>query len=144
MKKLFSVLMIAAAFLVSCSDDDNDNTAVSNAQKSYIETAYPGAVIRHAEKEAGGLIEVEFVHDNLVKDAYFTTADEWVYTEWDVALTSLPQAVTDAALAAYPDYRIDDADFVETPDVEYYRLELEKGNFEKYISVTADGTVIAG
>lgn len=142
MKKQFSFLMIALALLVSCSDDDNDNVAVDKSVRSYIETAYPGAVIRHAEKEFGGLIEVEFLHDNLIKDAYFTTADEWVYTEWDVALVTLPKAVADAVSAAFPDYRIDDADYLEFPDVEYYRLELEKGNLEKFISVTSDGTVI--
>ena len=46
-----------------------------------------------------GLLEVEIWHENREKDVYFNGRNEWVYTEWDIRRSELPQAVT-AAIAA--------------------------------------------
>lgn len=121
---------------------DSDSPTVTDTMKQFIESRYPGAVIRNSEYNDTGLLEIEFVHDSIVKEAYFNNAGEWVYTEWDVAISKLPQAVTDAAALAYPDYRIDDADFIERSEISYYKIELEKGNFEQWLYVTPDGRII--
>ena len=72
---------------------------------------------------------------------YFNGSDEWVWSQWDVRASELPEAVTAALQAEYPDYRIDDAEFVETPDSEYYRIELEGRGGELDVRITPEGTI---
>ena len=134
----------AAIFaLAACSDgdDDDDNVATPHAAKAFIKTKYPGATIRHSEYEQNGLLEVEILHDSRIKDVFFNSANEWVKTDWDVSLAELPTAVTDAVSAEYSDYRIDDADYEERPNGVYYKLELERGNYERYVYVTPEGVI---
>ena len=57
-------------------------------------------------------------------------------------MTDVPQVVKDAAQAAYPGFRMDDADYVQTPTGDYYLIELEKGEQDVYVKVQADGTVL--
>lgn len=143
-KLLFPVLFLVLAAVVSCDNDDDKGVAVNATVKSYIETKYPGASIRKAEYENNGLLEVEFIHDSKLKDAYFKPNNEWVYTEWDIALSALPKSVADAVAEAYPSHRIDDVDYVETLSGNYYEVEIEKGGAELWLYVTADGTILEG
>ncbi len=59
-------------------------------------------------------------------------------------VASLPAAVTEAVRnSAYADYRIDDAEFVETPDGVWYALELEGSrDRELTLRVTPEGTLL--
>lgn len=143
-KLLFPILFFALAAVVSCDSDDDKGVAVNATVKSFIEAKYPGASIRRAEYENNGLLEVEFIHNSLLKDAYFETDNKWVYTEWDIALAALPKSVTDAVAEAYPSHRIDDVDYVETPSGDYYEIEIEKRDAELWIYVTADGVILNG
>ena len=87
-------------------------------------------------------MEVDIIHDRTAKEVRFTTTGEWISTSWDVRLTDVPQVVKDAAQAAYPGFRMDDADYVQTPAGDYYLIELEKGGQDVYVKVQADGTVL--
>lgn len=143
MKKLFPIILFALmAGLVACDDDDDKKVAVNEAVKSFITQRYEGAKIREAEYDRDGLLDVEFLHDGLIKDAYFNSANKWLYTEWDIALASLPKVVTDAVAQSYPDFRIEEADFIETENNSYYEIEIDKGGVERWIFVTADGVIV--
>ena len=100
----------------------------------------PDAVILESEYNYGYL-EVDIYHDSLNKELYFNSNDVWVKTTWDVAINALPSAVTSAIATEYPDYRIDDADYVDTPDGVYYSIEIEKGERDVYIKIAPDGTI---
>lgn len=144
MKKFFYYLLLLPAIIfASCNDDDHHHVITLNkAVTDFIETKYPGAVITETELVANGLIEVDVVHDSKKKEIYFTTADEWVRTEWDVVPSTLSQEVLGSIATAYPDYRLDDVDYVQAPAGDYYEVNVEKGNFEKYLKVSLDGTII--
>lgn len=143
MKKILSILMmLSIVALGACSDDDNDNNPViSENVKEFILSKYPGAVIRDTDYDRG-YIEVEIYHDARIKDVFFTTGDTWIATKWDISTADLPAAVTTTLTENYPDYRIEDADFVVTPEREVYYIELERGNFEKSVNITADGEIV--
>lgn len=144
MKKFFYYLLLLPAIIfASCNDDDHHHVITLNkAVTDFIETKYPGAVITETELVANGLIEVDVVHDSKKKEIYFTTADEWVRTEWDVVPSTLSQEVLGSIATAYPDYRLDDVDYVQAPAGDYYEVNVEKGNFEKHLKVSLDGTII--
>lgn len=144
MKKLLLIALFSLPFIVACSDDENEmKVSLGNAVIEYIDSRYEGARIRGSEYEENGLLEVEIVHEGKVKDVYFNSQNEWVYTSWDVRVKDLPQAVTSAVAGAYPGYRIDDADFIERYELSYYALELEKGGErEIMVNVTPGGEIV--
>lgn len=111
--------------------------------QAFIESKYPGARIVELDMalvnmQAG--YEVDIVHDQRSKDLLFDQEWTWVETSWEIWPNELPQAITGAVSAQYPNTRIDDADYVETPDNTFYRLELEPGEF--HIQVMPDGTIL--
>lgn len=73
------------------------------------------------------------------EDVYFNGQNAWVYTEWDIHRSELPEAVTAAIPAEYASYTIDDIEYVQTPDAEYYLVELECGKQEIELRITAEG-----
>ena len=147
MKKLLSIMFLlgSVAFVACNDDDDSPKYQLSENIKSYIAVNYPGAVITDYDKERN-YIDVDIVVSdaagNVKKEVYFDTAEQWQRTEWDVRVAELPEAVVSAVLAQYPDYRIDDADQVQAPGEEYYEIEIEKGNKERYLKVALDGSSV--
>ena len=142
MKKIISALMLLGIITLNACIDDNENTPViSDSIKEFILLNYPDATIRDADYDRG-YTEVEIYHDARLKDIYFSTSDAWVATKWDVSIADLPTAITATLAEHYPDYRIDDADKVTTPERTLYYIELERGNYEKSIYITPEGELV--
>ena len=121
---------------------DNSGGMVGGSIEEFIADKYPGARILEQDWD-DGYLEVEIWHDNKEKNIYFNGAGEWVRSQWDVRISELPEAVTDTLSKEYPDYRIDDAEYIQTPESEYYLIELEgRGDSEKNIRITSDGTIL--
>lgn len=144
-KNFFLMLALAVITLpfLSCDDDDSIPDTATKEIKAFIETKYPGARILKIEKDNNKTIEADIIHDNLSKDVVFDLNNNWLYTSWDLKISELPQAVKDIVNdPAYTGYHIDDADYVETPDGNYYRLELEKGTSEIKVKVDETGKIL--
>ena len=143
MKKLLVFILFSLPFVVACSDDDNEmKVDLNNAVLGFIDSRYPDARIRSSEFENNGLLEVEIVHDGKVKELYFNSQSKWVYTSWDVRKNELPYAVTTAVAEAYPNYRIDEIDFIERETIEYYAVEMERGELSIMVYVSLDGEIL--
>ena len=130
--------------LKAVPDDDNDNfqpTVVPQAITDAINEMYPGATILEFDSEKTGF-EVDILHNNIYKDVYFNTGNEWLYTEWDIKEVNLPDIIMNAYKASdYKDYRIDDIDVIENPTGISYVLELEKGNDEVKMTISSEGKI---
>lgn len=130
--------------LKAVPDDDNDNfqpTVVPQAITDAINEMYPGATILEFDSEKTGF-EVDILHNNIYKDVYFNTGNEWLYTEWDIKEVNLPAIIMNAYKASdYKDYRIDDIDVIENPTGISYVLELEKGNDEVKMTISSEGKI---
>lgn len=130
--------------LKAVPDDDNDNfqpTVVPQAITDAINEMYPGATVLEFDSEKTGF-EVDILHNNIYKDVYFNTGNEWLYTEWDIKEVNLPDIIMNAYKASdYKDYRIDDIDVIENPAGISYVLELEKGNDEVKMTISAEGKI---
>ena len=126
----------------SPSDPGNNTGGVLPGKiKDFIAQKYAGARIIETDME-NGMTEVEIFHDAREKDVYFNGAQEWVKTQWEVRVSELPAAVSDAIKKSYANYEIDDADFVETPQEAYYLVELEAGDREVKLRILSNGTVL--
>lgn len=139
MKKLLPLLFISLFAFMACEEE---NIAVNNDIRSFIEQKYQGARILYAEKDFNGEIDVEIIHDNIKKDVKFNRRDEWIKTSWDVAINELPDAARESVLNRYQNYRIDDVDYIETPSGDHYKVEIEKGELDKTVFVTANGEIL--
>lgn len=130
--------------LKAVPDDDNDNfqpTVVPQTITDAINEMYPGATILEFDSEKTGF-EVDILHNNIYKDVYFNTGNEWLYTEWDIREANLPAIIMNAYKASeYKDYRIDDIDVIQNPAGISYVLELEKGNDEVKMTISSEGKI---
>lgn len=128
---------------------DNDNNEGNHIPQStpaevesFIKEKYPQSRIIEIEYE-NRRIEVDIVHDQKGKEVVFDENNQWLYTSWDIRIASLPQVVANILNdSKYAGYHIDDANFVETPQGNYYLLELEKANSEINVKVAENGVVI--
>lgn len=109
--------------------------------QAFLDERYPGARIIEVDREANGY-EVDIVHDGRGKEVIFDLDGNWLLTSWDVSWNEVPENVKTVAQAQYTGYRMDDADFVETPTASYYLIEMEQGEREIKVKVAADGTVL--
>lgn len=126
-------------------DDDGvagDGGMVDSAIKELIMQKYPGARIVEYDYD-DGMLEVEIIHDRREKSVCFNGAKAWVKTTWDLRSGELPAAVTSAISASgYAAYKIDEAEYVQTPAGDYYIVELESGSREIELRIDANGNVL--
>lgn len=138
MKKLFP-LIVVLLLLIACDNDGMYGSQLNSTIVEFIQKEYRGATIRSAEYDDNGLYEVEIKHDSRIKELYFGTNNNWVYTTWNVKISDIPPTIKNAISARYPGYRIDDADYIESVEKSYYKIELEKGELEQTIFVSKNG-----
>lgn len=123
----------------------NDNfqpIVIPQAITDIINEKYPGSTILDFDSEFSG-IEVDILHNNIHKDLFFNTSNEWVYTEWDIYEANVPAIIMNALRASeYSNYRIDDIDFIEKPTGTFYVFDLEQGNNDIKMTFNAEGTIV--
>ena len=124
--------------------DINNNyqpNTVPEVLKNFINKNYPQATIVDIEVEKG-ITEIDILHDNKAKELHFNSANEWLYTTWDVREREI-QEIADKVKAANPGFHIDDIDYKESADgSKVYIFELEQGDNEKYVTVNMDGNIV--
>ena len=148
--KNFGMLLLAGMFtfgLQSCDDNDDDRHITASPElEAAFSQIFPDVNASTVQWEWDGrqnAYEAEFWENRLEKSAWFSQAYEWLMTETDYEppFTGVPQAVIDAANAQYPNYVLEDIDYIETPDDDYYRVEMEQGDRDVYLNIEEDGTL---
>ena len=148
MKKilLLSVAILTAMTLVFASCDKSDDVDASKVPQVVLDAfkAKYNATLVQWEKENGGLYKAEFRDEKGREvEAYFKKDGDWVKTETDLYLTDLPENIKSVVDTNWPDWAIDDVDFIELPDYNFYLIELEKLNSrDLHIRITPDGTIL--
>lgn len=123
----------------SGSNEDFLPSTSSSTIESYITTNYPSARIVEIDNE-DGQIEVEILDGTVLRELTFSSNGTWVQTKTELRSSSLPTAVSTAIAASqYASYRIDDIDFIQTTTGEWYLIELESGNREVTVRISATG-----
>ena len=132
------------SFVAKTGNGSVSTASVPAAVLNAFNTRYPKALRTKWERE-GHLYEAEFIMDNVKYEAFFQADGTWVRTEieYNTWKNALPQAVQQYLATNYAGWTIDDADLIQTPGDEYYKLELEKrGQQDVTLLIRADGTPI--
>ncbi len=123
------------------NDGDNDYLPVPLPDKvsQFLSERYPEHKLIDTDVDDGN-IEVELIDGKFKREATFTTDGDWLHTETEVTLTEVPDTIMDVLSASdYNAYDVEDIDFIETPDGNYYYFELERGNDEVEIKIYENG-----
>lgn len=148
MKKVLYTICVAliAVSVLSC-----DRYEDGRPQKSVIKefnNMYQDAKDVEWESE-GGYWKVSFetgTRPNRIEhEAWYDEAGNWVMTETDMFLSSVPQSIKDflASDAVYgaSSFRDNDVEFWQTPSGNFYRFDLRLDGREVEVDVTEDGKV---
>lgn len=143
---IMAVVMIAA---VSCEKYD-DGRPEKNIRDSFADM-YPDAKDVDWDFE-GGYWKVSFETGTgaaeIDHEAWYDKSGNWVLTETECPLYAVPQVYKDylAADEVYgaASFKDDDAEFIQTPDAEYYRFDLFLNGVEVKVNVFGDGAVLEG
>ena len=142
----YDLYYLADGTLVKAFPDDDTNNnylyeALSGKITAFLAERYPEYKMLDVEED-NARIAVEFVQDGRDRDAYFSVEGDWLRTETDMRITDVPEEITDILGASeYRLYRVDDVDFVETPEGNYYHFELERGSDEVEVQISESGDI---
>lgn len=104
---------------------------------------YPGATILEIDTEAKGT-EVDILHENIHKEVWLDTQNKWLYTEWEIRSSQVPDIVMTAFKAsAYASYRIDDIHVIQKAEGFSYEFELEQGDRDITILFNEEGILVS-
>ena len=99
----------------------------------------PKEMIKHLKKNG---FEVDILHNNIYKDVYFNTENQWISTEWDITKDQVPAIVMNALQASeYKNYTIDDIDLIEKPEGTFYVFDLEQGDNDVKVTFDSEGNI---
>ncbi len=144
LKNFFLCLTMGAMamFNTSCGDDDLKPSEVPAAVMATFQEMFPNTTAKW-EKEKNGQIKAEFRIDYREMEAWFEKNGSWKMTKKDIIASELPQAALDYLEANYSGVEIDDVDWVETPESNYYIVELDRNNKKDiYLKFTESGEFI--
>ncbi len=105
---------------------------------------FPGS--REIEwKKSDILYEVEFEIGRFPSrdyKAYYDMADKLIMYSEEISTKDVPAIVKNGALAKYPNFRIEDAEKIVKGKDTFYKLELEKGDYEVKLALDFNGTIL--
>ncbi|WP_390612724.1 PepSY-like domain-containing protein [Alistipes onderdonkii] len=136
---------------VEDSEDDSENylpvELPEGGVKNFLQEKYAASKIVETDREHGQL-EVDIIHDGVAKEVLFDNNGNWLSTSWEISTDTLPEAVKTAIRQEindnYVGYEADDElEQVETPDGNYYRIELEAEDDRAVnLKIREDGTLL--
>lgn len=146
MKKIIIALAILAASMTALSCDRYDDGRPPKVVREHFADMFPKAKDVEWEVEMG-YWKVSFETGTGVSrvdsEAWYDETGEWVRTETDRFLSSLPEEIKAIISSSeYASAMIDDVKYVQTPSEEYYQFELTVAGASIYLDVYSDGRII--
>lgn len=145
MKKIipFFLVLFCLANLGSCKQKLNVPSAVQEAFEQKFLNTQEASWEYDSENN---LWEVEFLVDETELSAVFNADGEWMETEMDIPFSELPQMIQDALNTDYPDYNIEELEWIESPEGVFYEVDFALDNAgeesELEILFASDGSVV--
>ena len=145
MKKIipFFLILFCLIHLGSCKQKLNVPSAVQEAFEQKFLNPQDASWEYDSENN---LWEVNFLVDETKLSAVFNADGEWMETEMDIPFSELPEVIQDALNADYPDYNIEELEWIESPEGVFYEVDFalinEGEESELEILFASDGSVV--
>lgn len=134
MKKIIAMLF-AGITLVSCG------SAVPDEVQNALKKKFPKAESVAWEKENENEWEADFKLDGVEYSASFTPDGTWIETEFDIAVGDLPESVKNTLSTEFKEYKITEAEIVESPNFSGFEVEVKKGKKQWELLLDANGKI---
>ena len=149
MKKSFLLVCCTALILFfnSC-DDDDQMVDLPQSVQDYISSNYPNYSIDESETDTSctgtAIYEVEIeASDDDELELTFDSEGTFLYSETEIGVDELPDAVTSSIDTNYSDYSTEEAERLDMADGSArYEVELKNGSTELDVLFESDGTVV--
>ena len=149
MKRIFTILAIAAAVIVAASCEKYEDGKPSKDVRSEFAKMYPDAWDVEWERYGDGGWVVSFETgkrpDGTDRKAYYDKNGNWIQTITDVLLADVPQSIknylqeSEYGQAQFED---NDAEYFETQsNDDFYRFDLVMGGRDIEVDVNSNGEV---
>ena len=102
---------------------------------------FPDAKSVEWEMEDEAEWEAEFEWKGKEYSANFSTAGDWMETEYEIAESEVPTTIRDILSANFEQYEIEEVEIAETVKGQVYEFEIEVGEEELEVAVNLKGEV---
>lgn len=141
--KLYFIPVLIAAFVMASCSDETDDFGLNDVPAKVMETfnaQYPHTMA-HWERERGK-IKAEFAVDGQEAEAWYEDDGTWIGTETNFR-GSFPEPVQHHIRTHYAGYTVDDADWIDTPTLHYFDIDLEMpAKPDVRLLIQEDGTLV--
>lgn len=140
MLRMILVTLCTMCMGTSCDIDIYDpQKSVPEEALEMVKSQYPDTWVKW-ERE-GFRYKAELNYGGADVEIWFSSNGQWIRTETDYAGV-LPEAVKNYLDTHYAGFYVDDVDIVETAELTYYEIELERGERDVRVRVKEDGTPV--
>lgn len=122
--------------LMSCAQD-----APSSVKEAF-EKKFPNAKSVKWEKENDAEWEADFKMNGIKYSANFLSDGSWKETEHEIKKSELPTEVQNTLNQQFNEYKIEEAEMVETSEFSGYEIEIEKGKEAIELVIDKSGKVL--
>ncbi len=134
-------LVIALGFLFAFSLSACEQEKTPEKVKATFNLKYPNAKEVGWDMEEKNEWEAEFEMDEKEMSATFDQSGKWLETETEIEGEDLPAPVKETLKTQFNDYKVEEAEYVESPQYKGYEIELE-GKKDIEVVIAKNGQVI--
>lgn len=139
MKKYF---MVSAGLFLALSFFACNQSKVPAVVKTAFNKKFPAVKKVDWDKEGKTQWEAEFDFGGKEMSANFDLQGNWKETETELKKDEIPPVVKDSLTAQYPDYKVKEVAFTETPEFSAYEIVIKKDKSKLEIMMDKTGKVL--
>jgi hypothetical protein len=132
---IFVTLVISQTFAQKAAQ-------VPEQVKNSFSQNFPKASNVKWSKENENEWEAEFKQEGKEFSANFKSDGTWLETEQEIAKSDIPNAVKNTLDSQFAGYKIEEAEISKSAEGSVYEFELEKGESNMEVAISAEGKVV--
>lgn len=135
------LIVLSVAMLGTAACGQKNETAPSEVTTAF-QQKFPDAKKVKWEKESESEWEADFKQNGKKYSANFKVDGTWTETEHAIEMEEIPGSVKHILNTSFRDYKVEESELAERPDGTFYEFEVEKGEEEMELVITADGSSV--
>lgn len=135
------LIVLSVAMLGTAACGQKNETATIEVTTAF-QQKFPDAKKVKWEKESESEWEADFKQNGKKYSANFKVDGTWTETEHAIEMEEIPGSVKHILNTSFRDYKVEESELAERPDGTFYEFEVEKGEEEMELVISADGSSV--